>query len=118
MTPDEALSIVDTKAAGRTRFDGMEPYADEVLAAEVRRLRERMPRWEWDQLGERVWRLFVVVPDIPRVFIGNAFEYSDGTADWRHADHTIITFADNIEEAKRQLLECVQTKAADPKAGG
>lgn len=39
MTPDEALSIVDAKAAGRTRFAGMEPYADEVLAAEVRRLR-------------------------------------------------------------------------------
>ena len=42
MTPDEALSIVDAKAAGRTRFAGMEPYVDEVLAAEVRRLRNEL----------------------------------------------------------------------------
>ena len=42
MTPDEALSIVDTKAAGRTRYEGQEPRVDEVLAAEVRRQREEI----------------------------------------------------------------------------
>ena len=136
MTPDEALSIVDTKAAGRlgdamtieeamgiaaeveaigTQIDLLSNgHALVTLAAEVRRLRERMPRWEWGQIGERIWRLFVVVPDIPRVFIGNAFEYSDGTADWRHADHAISTFTDNIEEAKRQLIECAQAKCQKP----
>lgn len=136
MTPDEALSIVDTKAAGRlgdamtieeamgiaaemeaigTQIDLLSNgHALVTLAAEVRRLRERMPRWEWEQIGERVWRLFVVVPDIPRVFIGSAFEYSNGAADWRHADHAISTFADNIEEAKRQLIECAQSKCQKP----
>lgn len=39
MTPDQALAIVASKAAGRTRYEGQEPYLDEVLAAEVRRLR-------------------------------------------------------------------------------
>lgn len=42
MTPDEAMAIVKSKAAGRTRYEGQEPYIDEVLAAEVERLRVRV----------------------------------------------------------------------------
>ena len=56
MTPDEALSIVDAKAAGRTRFSGMGPYADEVLAAEVRRLRAalRINAMRWGIPDDRI----------------------------------------------------------------
>lgn len=39
MTTDEALAIVASKAAGRTRYEGQESFPDEILAAEVRRLR-------------------------------------------------------------------------------
>lgn len=138
MTPDEALSIVDTKAAGRlgdamTIEEAMgiaaemeaigtqigllsNGHALVTLAAEVQRLRERMPRWEWEweQIGERIWRLFVVVPGIRGVFIGNAVEYFNGTAHWQHADDEISTPTDNIEEAKRQLIECAQAKCQKP----
>jgi hypothetical protein len=39
MTPDDALAEVRRRAAGRTRYEGQEPRADEVLAEEVERLR-------------------------------------------------------------------------------
>lgn len=44
MTPNEALAIVAAKAAGRTRYEGQEPALDEVLAAEVMRLRALVER--------------------------------------------------------------------------
>ena len=37
MTPDEALALVASRSAGRTRYDGQEPRVDEVLAAGVRK---------------------------------------------------------------------------------
>jgi len=39
MTPDDARAEVRRRAAGRTRYEGQEPRADEVLAEEVERLR-------------------------------------------------------------------------------
>lgn len=39
MTPDEALAEVRRRMNGRTRYEGQEPRADEVLAEEVERLR-------------------------------------------------------------------------------
>jgi hypothetical protein len=36
---DNLLTAVDSIGSGRTRYEGQEPYRDEVLAAEVRRLR-------------------------------------------------------------------------------
>jgi hypothetical protein len=39
MTPDEAIAIVKSKAAGRTRSEGQEPFLDEVLVKEIERLR-------------------------------------------------------------------------------
>ncbi len=47
MTVEEALKITETRAAGRTRYEGSEPYCDEVLAAEVRRLRAML---EWQPI--------------------------------------------------------------------
>lgn len=48
MTADEAIAIVRNKASGRTRFEGQEPYLDEVLVAEIERLRkDRMRVYEW-----------------------------------------------------------------------
>ena len=47
MTPDEAIAIVDSKASGRTRYDGQEPFMDEVLVKEIRRLRavvDKLPK--------------------------------------------------------------------------
>jgi hypothetical protein len=41
MTPDEAIAIVKSKANGRTRYEGQEPFLDEVLVAEIERLRHR-----------------------------------------------------------------------------
>lgn len=38
-TVEDALMLVDEKARGRTRYEGQEPYVDEMLAGEVRRLR-------------------------------------------------------------------------------
>ena len=40
MTPDEALAIVESKARGRTRYEGQEAFLDEVLAMEIYRLRD------------------------------------------------------------------------------
>jgi hypothetical protein len=39
MTADEAIAIVNSRAAGRTRWLGSPPYVDEVLVQEIARLR-------------------------------------------------------------------------------
>lgn len=39
MTPDKAIAIVKSKASGRTRWEGQEPFLDEVLVMEIERLR-------------------------------------------------------------------------------
>ncbi len=39
MTADEAIAIVYSKARGRTRYEGQEPFLDEVLVAKIERLR-------------------------------------------------------------------------------
>lgn len=117
MTPDEALAIVATKAAGRTRWAGSEPYYDEVLAAEVRRLRALMPAYEWEAVeGDRYWLLHSRF-GASKLTHGNVFEYYDGTAAWRYGNGEAV-LAPSMDEAKRLLIEFVQTKAADPKAGG
>ncbi|KKM39532.1 hypothetical protein LCGC14_1564380 [marine sediment metagenome] len=42
MTLDESISDVRSKARGRTRYEGQEPFRDEVLVAEINRLREAL----------------------------------------------------------------------------
>ena len=39
MTPKEAIEIVNSKAQGRTRYKEQEDFLDEVLVAEIERLR-------------------------------------------------------------------------------
>jgi len=61
MTPQEAISIVDSRSVGRTRWMGQEDFLDEVLVQEVRRLRKLLdtpPTWlcpecsiQWDIRG-------------------------------------------------------------------
>lgn len=41
MTPEEAIKIVKEKSQGRTRWEGQEPFLDEVLVEEIERLRDR-----------------------------------------------------------------------------
>lgn len=43
MTPDEAIKIVESKARGRTRYEGQRPFLDEVL---VNKLKKMAARWE------------------------------------------------------------------------
>ncbi len=43
MTVDEAVGIVKAKAAGRTRWEGQQDFLDEVLVAEIERLRSLLP---------------------------------------------------------------------------
>jgi len=38
-TADDAIALVNTKANGRTRYEGQEPFVDELLVAEIERLR-------------------------------------------------------------------------------
>jgi len=40
MTIDEIIKQVGIKASGRTRYPGQEPFWDEVLVAEIERLRK------------------------------------------------------------------------------
>lgn len=42
MTPDEAIAIVQSKADGRTRYQGQEPFLDEVLVQEILTLRRKL----------------------------------------------------------------------------
>lgn len=42
MTADEAIAIVNTKSAGRTRYEGQPDYLDEVLVDEIEQLRNRL----------------------------------------------------------------------------
>ena len=42
MTPDEAIRIVNEKSVGRTRYEGREPFLDEVLVGEIERLRDAL----------------------------------------------------------------------------
>ena len=44
MTPDDAIAIVQAKAAGRTRWAGMPPFLDEILVGEIERLRMEIGR--------------------------------------------------------------------------
>jgi len=44
MTPDEAIRIVRQKANCRTRYEGQEPFLDEVLVGEIERLRQENAR--------------------------------------------------------------------------
>ncbi len=39
MNINEAIRIVDSKANGRTRYEGQEDFLDEVLVKEIKRLR-------------------------------------------------------------------------------
>jgi hypothetical protein len=39
MTVDEIIKQINIKSSGRTRWDGQEPFWDEVLVAEIGRLR-------------------------------------------------------------------------------
>ena len=51
MTVDEAIKDVESKARGRTRFVGMEPYRDEILVAEIYRLRALLDGTRMDSPG-------------------------------------------------------------------
>jgi hypothetical protein len=42
MTVDEAIAIVESRARGRTRYEGSPAPLDEVLVAEIERLREEV----------------------------------------------------------------------------
>jgi hypothetical protein len=42
MTPEEAILIVENKARGRTRYEGQEPFLDEILVEEIRRLQNEI----------------------------------------------------------------------------
>jgi len=39
MTPETAIKIVEEKTMGRTRHSGQDPFYDEVLVEEIKRLR-------------------------------------------------------------------------------
>ena len=67
MTPDQAIQIVASKVRGRTRFEGQEPFLDEVLVGEIERL---------------------------RTVLGECEEYFDQRAD---ADHNGVSFIANDE---------------------
>jgi len=43
VTIDEAIATVREMANGRTRYYGQEPFLDEVLVAEIERLRKQLP---------------------------------------------------------------------------
>jgi len=45
MTVDEAIAIVNSKASARTRYAGQAPFVDEVLVAEIERLRAQLLTW-------------------------------------------------------------------------
>lgn len=67
MTPNEAIRIVKRKTQGHTRYEGQEPFLDEVLVEEIERLRAENQRLEAQALAdgwyercegcERVWHL-------------------------------------------------------------
>lgn len=40
MLVDKIIATINTKASGRTRYEGQEPFWDEVLVAEIERLRK------------------------------------------------------------------------------
>jgi len=42
ITVDEVIKRVRIKANGRTRYEGQEPFWDELLVAEIERLREQV----------------------------------------------------------------------------
>jgi hypothetical protein len=42
MTVDEIIKQVNIKSSGRTRYEGKEPYWDEVLVAEIERLQAEL----------------------------------------------------------------------------
>ena len=58
MTPDEAIAIVNCKANGRTRYEGQEPYLDEVLAAEIIRLQKLLNERDAFIVNNDLWHKF------------------------------------------------------------
>lgn len=111
MTVDEALAIVATKAAGRTRWEGSEAWVDEVLAAEVRRLRDENARLS---IPDLFWSADDIecsrpsIADIANDFaIGHVFEVDRGVTlprvfcvrAWEEGDRPIVHEFDTEEAA-------------------
>ncbi len=44
-TIDEIIKEVRSKARGRTRYAGQEPFWDEMMVAEIERLRREVEEW-------------------------------------------------------------------------
>lgn len=59
MTPDEAISLVRDKIKGRTYYEGQHPHLDEVLVAEIERLRAALEEIiaHMDKNGMGRWKL-------------------------------------------------------------
>ena len=64
MTVDEAIALVHSKAQGRTRYAGQEPYIDEVLVREIERLRAIVDDSACDPEAEAEARLIAAAPDL------------------------------------------------------
>ena len=62
MTPDEAISIVHSKASARTRYASQPTYIDEVLVAEIERLRAIVDDSACDPEAEANARLIAAAP--------------------------------------------------------
>jgi hypothetical protein len=68
MTPEEAIKIVESKARGRTRYEGQAPFMDEVLVNKLLQLAKR-----WETLQQTCQRR---VDELQR---GPTDEYEDGS---------------------------------------
>lgn len=69
MTADEAIRIVKSKSNGRTRYENQEPFLDEVLVAEIERLRAIVDQLPTDAEG-------TVYPP-PKALKGTCFYHPD-----------------------------------------
>ena len=79
---DAAIERVCAKASGRTRYAGLEPFDDEVLLWEIKRLRQRCGELELREHLKSARRTVAGWPAWKRAIMARQEGTAGGTAEW------------------------------------
>jgi hypothetical protein len=97
MTLDEILADVEKRRMGRTRYEGQEPYRDEVMADEIERLRKENERLRKDAAFLRATNRILsnFVKDVAGQRIGDELA-EDEPGDWEDGFRIAVEMARKI----------------------
>jgi predicted RNase H-like HicB family nuclease len=102
VTPEEAIKIVESKANGRTRYEGQEPFLDEVLVAEIKRLKNELNKSKAEHFIKLPYSR-VLIPDETGGYFAKILEFPGCYSEGETPNEAIA----NLEEAAIGWLETV-----------